>query len=83
MKKNVGDSGNADGGEKDTDDSVTLDEWNEFEAENSSADYTYIPIYDEASDNYDKDDDIDGFDPKMYMKITQIRLLLPHFVQVI
>ena len=72
MKKNVGDSGNADGevdgGKKDIDDSVTLDEWNEFEAEDSSTDYTYVPMDDEDSDNYDGIEDIDGFNPKNVYK---------------
>ena len=75
MKKNDCDSGNADGaddgGKKDTDVSITLDEWNKFEAEDSSADSTYVPKDDEASsDSYVDidDDDIEGFDPKNIYK---------------
>ena len=60
-KKNVGGSGDADdkidGGNKDNEDSVTLDELKEFEVYDSSADSIYVPMDYDPSDSYDEDDD--------------------------
>ena len=42
-----------------------MDELNEFEADDSSTDSTYVPMDEDPSDSYDEDDgDIDSFDPK-------------------